>query len=104
MAILSETPEGAKVLDLAAARVARAEARGEKSYLKLNAGFVEVQPEVALAAADAFVAGDIKKGVSLLVADPADADLLIADGLTAEDLEAIIEHISGKSLGESSAS
>jgi len=108
MAILTEAPTGAQILDLGAARAARAEARtaaGEGNpYLKLAAGFVEVKPEFALATAFAFKDENIKGGLEGLLVDPSDVDAIIADGLTAQDLQEIAKFISGNSLGESSAS
>lgn len=104
MAILESVPEGAKVIDLDAARVARAEARESKTYVKLSVGFVEVKPEIALESAEAFMEERIREGISFLLADPADVDVLYKDGLSAEDLGVIVEHISGKSLGELQAS
>ena len=107
MAILNEAPKGAEVLDLGAARVARAEARtaaGKHSaYIKLAAGYIEVQPEVPLNAALLFEQNDLAGGLALLLVDADDATALLADGLTAEDLKSIIEFISGKTPGESKA-
>ena len=104
MAILDSIPDGAKVIDLEAARVARAEARESKTYVKLSAGFVEVKPEIALESAEAFEEGRVRDGISSLLADPADVDALYKDGISAEDLAVIVEHVSGKTLGELSAS
>ena len=104
MAILSEAPEGSEVLDFGAARAARAEARAAagkgSTFVKLAAGFVEVRPEFALSVADAFKAEDIKAGLAGMLVDPADALALLADGLTAQDLEALTKFISGVTLGE----
>ena len=104
MAIVSDLPKGAEVLDLGAARAARAEARaadGKGSlFLKLSAGFVEVHPEIPLEAAFSFQSEDIRGGLALLLVDEADVDALLTDGLTAQDLEAVIKFASGKSLGE----
>lgn len=100
MAIISELPKDATVLDLGAARVARAEARSSKSYIKLAAGYVEVATEVPIAAAFSINDGDIKGAIALLIADPADVDALLADGLTSGDIEEITKFITGKSLGE----
>jgi hypothetical protein len=104
MALLSELPEGAEVLDLQAARVARAEARSTKSFLKLAAGYVEAKSEVPISAAFKVQAGDIAGALGELLEDPADFDLLIADGLTSGDIEAITVFIAGKPVGESQAS
>jgi hypothetical protein len=46
----------------------------------------------------------VREGIAMLLADPADVDALYKDGLSAEDLGVIVEHISGKSLGELQAS
>ena len=104
MAILSEAPEGSAVLDFGAARAARAEARAASgkgsSFLKLAAGYVEVLPEFPLSVADAFKAEDITAGLAGLLVDPTDVGVLMADGLTAQDLEALTKFISGVSLGE----
>jgi hypothetical protein len=104
MSIISDLPKGAEVLDLGAARAARAEARaadGQGSlFLKLSAGYVEVHPEIPLEAAFSFKAEDIRGGLTMLLVDPSDVDALLADGLTAQDLEQIILFASGKSLGE----
>ena len=104
MAILSEAPEGAAVLDLEASRAARAEARTAagkgSSFLKLAVGYVEIRPEFPLSVADAFKAEDINAGLAGMLVDPADVDALLADGLTAQDLEALTKFISGVSLGE----
>lgn len=104
MAILSEAPKGAKVLDLGAARIARTEARtatGEAlPVIKLAAGYVEVKPEVDILSAEDFAAGHIRAGLAKLLADPADIDALVADGITKDDLDAIATFITGASLGE----
>ena len=104
MAILNEAPKGAKVLDLEAGRVARAEARAADGaanpVIKLAAGFVEVLPEVTIAVATAFEQGNIREGLAGLLVDPADVDALFADGLTAKDMEEITKFLSGLSLGE----
>ena len=103
MALINELPEGAEVFDLGAARVARAEARTTKSYIKLAKGYVETVTEIPLAAAFAITDDNIKGALSLFVADPADVDALLADGLTSGDIQAITQFIAGKSLGESLA-
>jgi hypothetical protein len=108
MAILSEAPAGSRVYDLGAARMAREEVRvaagGALPLLKLAVGFVEVRPEVALAVGIDFQAEKIREGLAGLLADPADVDTLLADGLTKEDLQAIVQFMAGLELGESSAS
>lgn len=108
MSILTEAPAGAQILDLGAARAARAEARvaaGEGNpYLKLAAGYVAVKAEFALTVAFDFKREDIEAGLAGLLVDPADLDALLADGLTAEDLKEITKLVTGTSLVESSAS
>lgn len=107
MAILSELPKGASVLDLDAARVARAEARSldgkGNPFLKISAGFIEVKPEVALEAAFLFQEEKLREGLALLLIDADDVQPLLASGLTANDLEEIVRFISGANLGESKA-
>lgn len=104
MAILKDAPEGAKVLDLAAARAARDEARakaGETSaVIKLEAGFVEVKPEIDVLCAEDFKEGRIRLGLAKLLADPDDIDALVERGLSQGDLEAIVTFVTGVSLGE----
>lgn len=108
MSILLEIPSGARALDLGAARVARAEARaaaGESNpFLKLSAGYVEVKPEFALTVAFAFKDGDLRAGLAGMLVDPSDVDALLADGISAADLEEITKFTSGVSVGESAAS
>ena len=107
MSILKKAPAGAEVLDLGAARVARAEARVAEGktgrYLKLAAGFVEVKVEIPVEVVFT-LQSDLKVGLAGLLVDPADVDALIADGLSSQDLEAMTDLVTGKSLGESSAS
>jgi hypothetical protein len=104
MSILKAAPAGANVLDLGAARVARAEARAAEGkgnpFLKLAAGYVEVKAEFSLTVAFDFKAEDIKAGLAGLLVDPADVDALLEDGLTAADLSEITTFVSGFSLGE----
>lgn len=102
MAILKKAPDGANVLDLGAARVARAEARvGQPlQVIKLGAGFVQVAPEMDVLSADDFAAGHIREGLSKLLADPADVDELVKGGVSKDDLEAIVQFVTGVSLGE----
>lgn len=108
MAILSTAPEGARVLDLDAARAARAEARAAAGeglpVIKVSAGYVEVSPEVDLIAGEDFLAGRFREGLALLLADPSDVDAVLAGGLSKDDLNAIGEFITGLSVGESPAS
>lgn len=104
MAILREAPAGADVLDLGAARVARAEARSAQPYIKLSAGYVAANPEVRIDVAFLIDAGDVKGTLSALLADPKDVDALLKDGLTAQDIQAIMQWITGLTVGESPAS
>ena len=107
MTIRKKVPEGAEVLDLGAARAARAEARAAEGlgakFLKISAGFIEVKVEIPVEVAFT-LQSDIKAGLAGILVDPADVDALLADGLTAQDLEAMTDLVTGKSLGESSAS
>ncbi|MET4780808.1 hypothetical protein [Glaciihabitans sp. UYNi722] len=102
MAILEKAPEGAQVLDLGAARAARAEARvGQpRSVIRLSVGFVELKAELDVLCAEDFAASRISDGLRRVVADPADLAELVKGGLTAEDLQAIVEFVTGNSLGE----
>ena len=102
MSILKTAPEGAEVLDLGAARVARAEARQGKPLpvIKLSAGFVEVSAEMDVMSADDFAAGRIREGLAKLLADPTDVDELVKGGISKDDLEQIVQFVTGKSLGE----
>jgi hypothetical protein len=105
MAILSKAPEGAKVLDLEAGRIARAEARAQAGegnpIIKLSGNrFVEVKAEFSISVAIDFQNEDIKGGLAALLVDPADVDALLADGLSQQDIAEIAKFISGLSLGE----
>ena len=105
MAILSKAPEGAKVLDLEAGRTARAEARalaGEGNPIIQLSGsrFVEVKAEFSIAVAIDFQNENIKGGLAALLVDPADVDVLLADGLSQQDIAEIAKFIAGLSLGE----
>ena len=104
MAILSDAPKGADVLDLGAARAARAEARASDPYIKLSAGYVQANAEVRIDSALKIDQGDVRGVLSALVIDPADVDVLLEDGLTAQDIQAIMQWITGFSVGESPAS
>jgi len=108
MSILKAAPEGASILDLGAARAARAEARAAAGqgnpFLKLAVGYVEVLPEIPVGVAVDFNAGRIEEGLAGLLADKGDVAALIADGLTKSDMDAISDFITGSPLGESSAS
>ena len=107
MAILKKAPEGARVLDLNASRVAHAEALAAEGapnpVIKLAAGFIEVRPDLNLLCAEDFTEGRFSAGLAKILIDPTDADELLKGGLTKEDLEAISAFITGKSLGESPA-
>ena len=107
MTILKKAPEGAEVLDLGAGRVARAEARAAEGkgrpFLKISAGFIAVKAEIPVEVAYT-LQSDVKAGLAGLLVDPADLDALIADGLTSGDIEAMQALVTGKPLGESSAS
>jgi len=108
MSIRDTAPEGAKVLDVGAARVARAEARAAAGdglpWIKVTAGYIEVRPEVDLEAAEDFLGARFRAGLMKLLVDPADVDVLLSDGLSKGDLDAIGEFITGTTQGESLAS
>lgn len=107
MAILSSAPEGARVLDLDAARAARAEARAASGQslpvIKVAAGYVPVCAEIDIECVEDFTAGRFRDGLARLLSDPADVGVLI-DGLTKDDLETITKFVTGATLGESPAS
>ena len=102
MSILKKAPEGVEVLDLAPIRAARAEALSGKPLrmIKIAAGYVEVKAELDVMAADDFALNHIRSGLSKLLADPADVDVLVKDGLTKDDINTIVEFVTGNSLGE----
>lgn len=106
--ILKTAPEGAEVLDLDAARVARAEARAAEgktnAYIKLSKGFVEVKAELPIDVAFKFSNEDIRGGLADMLADPSDLEVLLEDGVSAQDLAEITKFIAGVSLGELPAS
>ncbi len=107
MAILQKAPTGAKVFDLDQARAARAEARaasGEPNPLiKLAAGYVEVKPEFDITVGETLASGRIRDALLGLLLDPADVDVLTEGGLSAQDLNAIVQWL-GATMGESLAS
>jgi hypothetical protein len=98
--ILKEAPAGARVLDLDAARVARAEASKDapSPVVKLSVGFVTLQKELDVLCGEDFAAGNARSGLLRILADPKDIDAL--GSVTRDDLEAIVNFVSGKSLGE----
>jgi hypothetical protein len=104
MAILKEAPEGAPVLDLGAVRAARQEARAATGaatpVIKLAVGYVELNPEFDVMSAEDFATGNIRGGLSRVLADPADIDELIKGGLSRDDLKSIMEFVTGTSEGE----
>jgi hypothetical protein len=101
--IRTEVPEGSQVLDLAAARAARAEQRAKDGkgtpFVKLDVGYVEVLAEIPLAAAFAFKNEEIEAGLRLMLADGADVTALLDAGLSSGDLESLTAFLSGASLG-----
>src|SRR5207302_1334020 len=104
--IRQDAPSGVAVLDLGAARAARQEARakdgGGNPYLKLAAGYVEVRAEVPISAIDDMQSGRLSAGVAKIIADPGDLDALLDDGLTDDDIGAILSFIAGgDAAGES---
>lgn len=102
MTVLESAPDGAVILDLDKARVARAELAKDLPFrlIHLSAGYVEVKHEVDILCAEDFTAGRITDGLQKLLADPADIAAVIADGVTNEDFTAITAFVTGKSLGE----
>lgn len=103
MSILAEAPEGADVLDLGAARAARAEARAAAgkgaAVIKLSVGFVEILAEIPLGVATDLQDGRIREGLAGVLVDPDDIDALMAE-ITVNDTEALTKLITGESLGE----
>lgn len=99
--ILDNAPKDAEILDLGAARAARAEARGDVSkFLKLSAGYVEVRAEFPIDVAFKLKEEDFRGALADIVSDSADVDALLEDGLSGEDLQEIARFIAGTSLGE----
>lgn len=98
--ILKAAPEGAEVLDLSAAHVARAEATGTTRVVKITAGYIEVNNEIDVFAADDFFQNRIRDGLAKLLKDPADIEEIVKFGLTAPDLEMLTEFVLGKTPGE----
>jgi hypothetical protein len=103
MSILKKAPADGSVLDLGAARAARAEARAAAgkgaSFIKLTVGYVELKPEIPLAVADDLVSEKVRQGLAGLLADPNDIDALLGE-LTANDVQELAAFITGASLGE----
>lgn len=104
MTILKTAPDGANVLDLAGARAGRAEARalaGESNpVLKIDAGYLELKPEIDITTSEDFLAGQTRVALSKLLVDPADVDALLSAGLSTGDLEAITKFVAGATPGE----
>jgi len=103
--ILTEAPAGARVLDFAPARAARAEARAARgepaAFIKLAVGYVGVRAEIPLEAAILLEESKLREGLAGILTDPSDIDALLADGLATNDLEALVELITGGvKLGE----
>ena len=105
MALVKKAPAGAKVFDLPAARSARAEARKDEPavFLKLSAGYVEIKPELDIFVIEELLQGQVKPALIRLFVDPTDADALLKEGISDEDMRAIFEFAAGKPLGEFSA-
>ena len=98
--ILNTAPDGAKVLDLSAAHIARAEATVQARVIKISAGYVEVRNEIDVFAADDFFQNRIRDGLAKLLKDPADIDEIVKFGLTSSDLELLTDFVLGKTPGE----
>lgn len=107
MAIITTLPEDATVVDLGAGRKARAEARAAAGqtapYIKVEAGYIETRGEFSLGVVEDLKDGNVRAALTSLLADPEDADVLLADGLSAQDFGVIVEFI-GSSVGEALAS
>lgn len=107
MTVLKSAPDGAKVLDLDAFRKIRAEVREQAGaadpLIKLAAGFVAVKAETPLEATFLFQAAKLREGLELMLVDPSDVDVLLADGLTAQDLAALLTFLN-EQAGEALAS
>lgn len=103
MTVLKTAPAGADVLDLGAARSARAEARAAAgkgdAFIKLTVGYVGVKAEIPLGVATDLQNENLRDGLAGLLADPADVDALL-DELTANDIQELTKFITGASLGE----
>lgn len=103
MSILKQAPKGSEVLDLGAARAARAEARAAagkgRSFIKLTVGYVEVKPEIPLSVADDLVNEKVREGLAGILADPDDVAALLGE-ITQNDVEELAAFITGTSLGE----
>ena len=102
MSVLKEAPAGAAVLDIAELRAARAEAQKDQAgpVVKVEAGYLQLKREIDVTAAIDFAAGKFRPGLEKLLEDPADVDALIAGGLSTDDINALTQFISGRSLGE----
>lgn len=102
MSILSAAPEGAEVIDLAASRAARSEvdATLPPVLIKIEAGYIQIKRDLDVLAAEDFTDGHIREGLAKLLADPADIDELVKRGLSKDDLQAIVDHVTGSTLGE----
>jgi len=102
MTIQQQAPDGAQIVDLVAARAARAEVDASlpPALLKIDAGYIEIRREIDVLSAEDFTNGQFRAGLSKLLADPADVDELVAFGLSKGDLELIVNYITGKTLGE----
>lgn len=102
MSILSEAPAGAEIIDLAAARAARAEvdATLPPVLLKIDVGYIQLARDIDVLCAEDFTEGHFRTGLSKLLADPTDIDAIITYGLSKDDLEKIIQYVTGVALGE----
>ena len=104
MSVLKEAPQGSNVFDLDSERKARAEARaaaGEASpFIKLDAGYVELKPEIDALAAEDFTGGHIRAGLAKILADPTDVEEVVKGGFSRDDLQAVVKFLNGNSLGE----
>lgn len=106
MALIKKPATGANVLDIEAARAARAEARGntQLQVIKVDGGYVEINPEFDLITTELLTEGKVREGLARLLNDPADVDLILKNGFSDKDLEELVKFITGKLLGELPAS
>jgi hypothetical protein len=90
-------------VDLDAARQARAEARGEHPTVTLGGRDYKLASELTIDAAAAYRDSNAAEFVALILADPTEADAFIANGLSWQDLTALLKAWQVEA-GESSAS
>jgi len=104
--ILKDAPAGSAILDLEAVRAARTEAHKDEAgpVVKVSAGYLQLRREIDVTAGMDFARAKFREGLEKLLEDPADVDDLLSGGFSTDDINAVINFISGRSLGESPAS